>query len=162
MDPQQRLLLEHAYMALHSASEAGWRGSWGGSDGGVFLGIERPDWALAQPASARSSVYGVTGDNVSVAAGRLSFVLGMQGPCSTFDTACSSALAALHNGASRRAQWRVRIMPSPKLSASSCALYGLEALRLQGCCRSTGVARRWTHVRTAMRSEGRELGGGAH
>ena len=67
----------------------------GGNDG-VFLGIERPDWAIAQPQSARDSVYAVTGDNVSAAAGRLSFLLGMQGPCSSVDTACASALAALH------------------------------------------------------------------
>ena len=69
-----------------------------GGDGGVFLGIERPDWALAQPPSARGSVYAVTGDNVSAAAGRVSFALGLQGPCSSVDTACSSALAAVHWG----------------------------------------------------------------
>jgi hypothetical protein len=37
------------------------------SDGGVFLGIERLDWALAPPASARGSVHAVTGCSVSVA-----------------------------------------------------------------------------------------------
>merc|ERR1712185_429069 len=70
-----------------------------GGDGGVFLGIERPDWALAQPPSARGSVFAVTGDNVSVAAGRLSFALGLHGPCASVDTACASALVALHGGA---------------------------------------------------------------
>ena len=57
-----------------------------GGDSGVFLGIERPDWAITQPPSARSSVYAVTGDNISAAAGRVSFVLGLQGPCSSVDT----------------------------------------------------------------------------
>ena len=95
MDPQQRLLLDVGYCVLHASSQR--RVTLMGSDGGVFLGIERPDWALAQPPSARESVYAVTGDNVSVAAGRTSFVLGLQGPCSTMDTACSSALAALHS-----------------------------------------------------------------
>merc|ERR1711995_78667 len=66
---------------------------------GVFLGIERPDWALAQPPEARVSVYAVTGDNVSAAAGRVSFVLGLQGPCSSVDTACASSLSAMHGGA---------------------------------------------------------------
>merc|ERR1712097_183997 len=96
MDPQQRLLLELGYASLHGSSHR--RTTLLGGDGGVFLGIERPDWAFAQPPSARSSVFAVTGDNVSAAAGRLSFVLGMQGPCSSIDTACASALSAVHGG----------------------------------------------------------------
>ena len=86
MDPQQRLLLELGYAALHGSIYR--RATLMGGDGGVFLGIERPDWALTQPPSARGSVYVVTGDNVSVVAGRMSFALGMQGPCSSVDTAC--------------------------------------------------------------------------
>jgi len=94
MDPQQRLLLEHGFTALHAAS---WQKvTLSGGDTGVFLGIERPDWALAQPPEARGSVYAVTGDNVSAAAGRISFSLGLQGPCNTIDTACASALVALN------------------------------------------------------------------
>ena len=54
MDPQQRLLLEHGYAALHGATRR--RTTLMGGDGGVFLGIERPDWALAQPPSVRGSV----------------------------------------------------------------------------------------------------------
>ena len=96
MDPQQRLLLEVGYGALHVSSAR--RATLMGGDSGVFLGIERPEWAIAQPPSARSSVYAVTGDNVSAAAGRVSFALGMQGPCSSVDTACASALSALHLG----------------------------------------------------------------
>ena len=37
-----------------------------------------------------------TGSSHSVASGRISFVLGMQGPCVSYDTACSAALAANH------------------------------------------------------------------
>ena len=48
----------------------------------------------------QSSVYAATGSSHSVAAGRLSYVLGLQGPCVSFDTACSSALVAGH------AAWR--------------------------------------------------------
>merc|ERR1711932_51678 len=73
MDPQQRLLLELGYAALHGSSQR--RVALMGGNGGVLLGIERPDWALAQPPSARGSVYAVTGDNVSAAAGRVSFAL---------------------------------------------------------------------------------------
>ena len=73
MDPQQRLLLERGYASLHTSSHR--RIVLMGGDAGVFLGIERPDWALAQPPAARGSVYAVTGDNVSAAAGRLRVAL---------------------------------------------------------------------------------------
>ena len=99
MDPQQRLLLEVGYAALHGAMQRRSSLMLEPSNGAVFLGIERPDWAVAQPPSARGSVYAVTGDNVSVAAGRVSFVLGLQGPCSSVDTACSSSLVALRGAA---------------------------------------------------------------
>ena len=153
MDPQQRLLCEHAYMALHSASYR--RSTLMGSDGGVFLGIERPDWALAQPASARNSVYVVMGDNVSVAAGRLSFILGMQGPCSTFDTACSSALAALHgashavrNGECAHAVAEavgLKLVPHGTLGAAAAGMLSIDGrcktldARANGYVRSEGV-----------------------
>ena len=68
-----------------------------GFDGGVFLGIERPDWTLAQPPAARASVYAVSSETTSIAAGRLSFVLGLHGPCESIDAACASALVASHN-----------------------------------------------------------------
>ena len=79
MDPQQRLVLELGYTSLHSSLHR--RMTLMGGDGGVFVGIESPDWALAQPPSARVSVYAVTSASVSVAAGRVSFALGLQGPC---------------------------------------------------------------------------------
>ena len=47
MDPQQRLLLEQGYAAAHGAAQR--RATLMGGDGGVFVGIERPDWALVQP-----------------------------------------------------------------------------------------------------------------
>ena len=34
----------------------------------------------------------------SIASGRISFVLGLQGPCVSYDTACSAALTACHAG----------------------------------------------------------------
>ena len=40
--------------------------------------------------------YAFTGNTFSVAAGRLSFVLGLHGPCLAVDTSCSSSLVAVH------------------------------------------------------------------
>ena len=96
MDPQQRLLLEVGYAALHEAALP--RNDLSGSNTGVFLGAERPDWPfLLQDMPDRNrSIFAVTADTVSVAGGRLSFILGLHGPCVTIDTACSSALVALH------------------------------------------------------------------
>ena len=53
MDPQQRLLLERGYVAAHGASRR--RAGLAGGDAAVLVGIERPDWALAAPPSARRS-----------------------------------------------------------------------------------------------------------
>eukprot|EP00966_Prymnesium_polylepis_P063718 1477637-Prymnesium_polylepis.1 len=50
-----------------------------------------------------ASIYGLGGVGHCFAAGRLSYVLGMQGPCTSMDTACSSGLVACH-GALRAVQ----------------------------------------------------------
>ena len=95
MDPQQRLLLELGYVAMHRGGER--RTSLLGSDVAIYVGFEQPDWKIAQtlmPFKELSAAYAGTGSNGSIAAGRISFVLGMQGACMSMDTACSSALVA--------------------------------------------------------------------
>lgn len=52
--------------------------------------------------TAKSSIVGnytVTGISNSIIAARLSFVFDLRGPSMTLDTACSSALLAIHIGA---------------------------------------------------------------
>ena len=82
MDPQQRLLLEMGYTALHGAGLT--KARLVSSDTGVYLGIQAIDWTVGSatllPPSRRGSSYAVTGGTLSVAAGRLSFVLGLHGP----------------------------------------------------------------------------------
>lgn len=95
-DPQQRLMLEYGYSSLHAAGER--MGSLAGADVGVFLGIMNADFASKNTGS--TSVYAATGGAISIASGRLSFALGMQGPCASYDTACSSGLIAVHAGSS--------------------------------------------------------------
>ena len=95
MDPQQRLLLERGYEALHAAGLQ--RAALEGSATGVFCAIASFDFPTVLKASpAWGSVYAATGSSHSIASGRLSFVLGLQGPCCAYDTACSSAVAAGH------------------------------------------------------------------
>jgi 3-oxoacyl-(acyl-carrier-protein) synthase/NADPH:quinone reductase-like Zn-dependent oxidoreductase len=97
MDPCQRLVLEFGYAALHDAPLD--RTALSGSLTGVFLGFAGTEFAQVLHASpAGGSVYAATGSSESIAAGRLSYVLGLHGPCVSYDTACSAALAAGHAG----------------------------------------------------------------
>jgi acyl transferase domain-containing protein/NAD(P)-dependent dehydrogenase (short-subunit alcohol dehydrogenase family)/SAM-dependent methyltransferase/acyl carrier protein len=98
MDPQQRLLLEVSWEALERAGIA--PDSLAGSQTGVFLGMCGNDYSRLHIGSGdptRIDAYSGTGVVVSVAAGRLSYVLGLQGPALTLDTACSSSLVAIHH-----------------------------------------------------------------
>ncbi|WP_019548882.1 type I polyketide synthase [Streptomyces sulphureus] len=95
MDPQQRMLLE---VAWETAEHAGVPvPGLHGSRSGVFLGLyynEHLQAGLAEPESV--DAYTITGGLHSVAAGRLSYTMGLRGPCIALDTACSSSLAAVH------------------------------------------------------------------
>ncbi|HEX8119391.1 MAG TPA: polyketide synthase, partial [Pyrinomonadaceae bacterium] len=93
MDPQQRLLLEVAWEALEDAGQPLERLA--GSRTGVFVGITTTDYVQLQPNIAED-VYGGVGTAVSVAAGRISYALGLQGPTMMVDTACSSSLVTVH------------------------------------------------------------------
>jgi natural product biosynthesis luciferase-like monooxygenase protein len=97
MDPQQRLLLEVAWEALENAgiSPEGLRGS----ATGVFVGMMYQDYLARQLRETGIDSIGPylgTGSTFSAAAGRLSYVLGLQGPSIAIDTACSSSLVSLH------------------------------------------------------------------
>jgi len=96
MDPQQRLLLEHGYCALHSGRHT--RAQLLGSLTGVFLGIAATEFGAILAKKEDMNVYAATGSSLSIASGRISFVLGLHGPCISFDTACSAALSACHSG----------------------------------------------------------------
>jgi len=95
MDPQQRLLLELGYEALHGACLI--RGQLAGSLTGIFLGFGGSDFSgLLSMTPEGRSVYAATGYASSIASGRLCYILGLHGPCASYDTACSSALTAYH------------------------------------------------------------------
>ncbi|GAA3055648.1 hypothetical protein GCM10010448_43850 [Streptomyces glomeratus] len=96
LDPQQRLLLEVAWEALEDSGRDPRR--LGGSRTGVFVGISEAEYLHQMQRGAAHSVemHDVTGTALSVASGRLSYHLGLRGPSLALDTACSSALVAVH------------------------------------------------------------------
>ena len=97
MDPQQRLLLEVAWEALEHAGLAPDQLS--GHPTGVFVGLSALDYLMAEVKFSTPEdidAYLGSGGAPSVASGRLSYVLGLQGPSLTVDTACSSSLTAVH------------------------------------------------------------------
>ena len=97
MDPQQRLLLEVAWEALEHAGQA--PDQLAGHPTGVFVGLSALDYLMSEikfSEPADIDAYLGSGSAPSVASGRLSYVLGLQGPSITVDTACSSSLVAVH------------------------------------------------------------------
>ena len=98
IDPQQRLLLETAWEALEDAGLI--LDFEHGTDIGVFVGISHTDYQIIQGTpwdSAGISPHSPTGSAHSIAANRISYCLNLLGPSVAMDTACSSALTAVHN-----------------------------------------------------------------
>lgn len=95
MDPQQRLLLQMTWEALEDAGIRPW--SLAGTGVGVFVGGSQSDYGQAffsDPAIADAQF--ATGTALSILSNRISYVFDLRGPSMTIDTACSSALVALH------------------------------------------------------------------
>ncbi|NET17671.1 MULTISPECIES: type I polyketide synthase, partial [unclassified Okeania] len=98
IDPQHRLLLEVSWEALeHSGISPS---KLQGSQTGIFFGITQNEYSRFTLANSNRpeniSIYDGTGNGLSFASGRLSFILGSQGPSMSIDTVCSSSLVAVH------------------------------------------------------------------
>jgi acyl transferase domain-containing protein/NADPH:quinone reductase-like Zn-dependent oxidoreductase/SAM-dependent methyltransferase/acyl carrier protein len=97
VDPQHRLLLETAWEAIEDAGLV--LDFERGTDLGVFVGISHNDYQGIQSTPfdhSTISPHTPTGCAHSIAANRISYCLNLRGPSIAMDTACSSALTAIH------------------------------------------------------------------
>ena len=97
MDPQQRLLLEMVWQAMDHGGQSLRRLQQVPT--GVYVGISTNDFqqlGCRYGDVTQIDPYSGTGTVASIAAGRVSYALGLTGPNFPVDTACSSSLVALH------------------------------------------------------------------
>ncbi|RZF26938.1 SDR family NAD(P)-dependent oxidoreductase [Paraburkholderia sp. UYCP14C] len=95
MDPQQRLLLE---LAWETFEDAGVRPrDMEGTNCAVYVGVASPDYGNRFVDDLNAvDPYSATGNTLSIASNRLSYLFDLRGPSVSVDTACSSSLVALH------------------------------------------------------------------
>ncbi|MGR3219880.1 MAG: SDR family NAD(P)-dependent oxidoreductase [Candidatus Anammoxibacter sp.] len=129
LDPKQRLVLEVAWESLENANIPA--ESLYGSSTGVFVGIGNFDYMSKQLTSldiTELDNYYTTGSSLCVAAGRISYILGLTGPSFIVDTACSSSSLAIHL-ACQSLRFResnlaiaggVNMLLSPEISVNFC------------------------------------------
>lgn len=141
MDPQQRILLEVTWESLERAGLSPDRLV--GTKTGVFIGISGSDYYHLQLEEGMSGIdaYFASGNAHSVASGRLSYILGLQGPCLSVDTACSSSLVAIHLSVQslRNMECQVAIAGGANLILSpeiTIALSKAELMASDGRCKA--------------------------
>ncbi|MBO3459428.1 type I polyketide synthase [Aetokthonos hydrillicola CCALA 1050] len=142
LDPQYRLLLEVTWEALENAGQ-----TWANlknSKTSVFMGISTDDYSALSLMHQNQSATGIPSavrNNRSVGVGRISHLLGLQGPNIQVDTACSSSLVAIHlasqslrSGESNLALvGGVNLILSPTSTIGRCQL---KALSPDGRCKT--------------------------
>ena len=138
-DPQQRLLLEVAWEALERAGldPAALRGT----RTGVFTGSNGLDYAQLAAHAPGAVDYMYTANSASALSGRVSYILGLEGPAVTVDTACSSSLVSLHLAAQalRQGECEIALAGGASVMATPHVFLGMGrqgGLSPDGRCRA--------------------------
>ena len=135
MDPQHRIALEVAWEALENAGCSPAQAS--RSKAGVFLALSNSDYLrlVFNDRIDELDAYSSTGNNFSVAAGRISYTLGLDGPSMVVDTACSGSLVAVHlacqslrlRDCDMALAGGVNLILSPEINVNFCKAHMLAA-----------------------------------
>ncbi|MFG2143192.1 type I polyketide synthase [Streptomyces sp. NPDC048696] len=128
VDPQQRLLLECAY---HALEQAGYAGGHGDAQVGVYAGAGDSRYypAHVHPRFAGQSasvalVHAATSNSLGTLATRISYELGLTGPSLSLQTACSTALVAIHTACQDLIDYRCDLALAGAVSLNPAALLG--------------------------------------
>ncbi|MDO0924341.1 beta-ketoacyl synthase N-terminal-like domain-containing protein [Streptomyces sp. TG1A-8] len=128
VDPQQRLLLETAYHALEDAGcvdaeAAGTMGVYAGSADSRYYPAHLYPRFAGQPGSV-ALVHAATANSLGTLATRLSYELGLTGPSLSLQTACSTALVAVHTACQDLLDYRCDTALAAAVSLNPSAFLG--------------------------------------
>ena len=129
VDPQQRLLLETAYHALEdagclgAATDNGAFGVYAGSGDSRYYPANLYPRYAGRPASVEM-VHAATVNSLGTLATRVSYELGLTGPSISLQTACSTALVAVHTACQDLLDYRCDTALAGAVSLNPAALLG--------------------------------------
>ncbi|MEA5619314.1 SDR family NAD(P)-dependent oxidoreductase [Cronbergia sp. UHCC 0137] len=144
IDPQQRLLLEVSYEALERAGQSTQKLK--GSKTSVYIGLCFDDYAkYSVSPPTRIDAFSSLGNTRSIAAGRIAYVLGLQGTVMQLDTTCSSSLLGVHLACQSLRSCEsdmalaggVNLILAPEPMIGLCKL---QALAVDGRCKTLDAA----------------------
>ncbi len=160
MDPQHRLTLEVTWEALEDALIP--PDQLAGTATGVFLGMCNYDYSQFAAAAEGADGYAGTGGAPSIAAGRIAYHLGLTGPAMVLDTACSSALVAVHLAvqALRSGECSLALAGGVNLALGAGTTTALEQLHMlspDGALQGVRRRRQRLRARRRLRHGGAEI-----
>ncbi len=138
-DPQHRLLLELTWEAMEDAGLL--PSEHRGSDSSVFVALGMNEYlSRVMHFAGSGSAYASIGNSSAAAANRISYAFDFRGPSLAVDTACSSALVAIHQAcrALRAEETSLAIVGAANLQINPLTTINLTK---SGVCSPDGVLR---------------------